>query len=67
MHRRHAHFVYDGALLEYNNDIRDSLSTAMHPYKCRSTIKTFLFDVNSSLHSIRTDDGSVTHDPSKKA
>ena len=67
VHRRHAQYVYDAALLEYNNDIRQSLSTALHPHKWWSTLKTFLFGVNSSLPPIRTDNGSVTYDPSKKA
>ena len=66
MHRRHAQSVYDAALLEYNNDIRESLSTALHPLKWWFTLKTFLFGVNSSLPLIRTDDGFVTYDPSIK-
>ena len=61
VYRRHA------VLLEYNKGICESLSTAMHPHKWWSTLKTFLFGVNSSLPPIRTDDGSVTYDPSKKA
>ena len=60
-------YVYDAALLEYNNGIRESLLTAMHPHKWWFTLKTFLFGVNSSVLPIRTDDGSVTYDPSKKA
>ena len=60
LHRRHAQYVYDAALLEYNNGIRESLSTAMHPHKWWSTLKTFLSGVNSSLSPI-----SVTYDPSK--
>ena len=47
--------------------VSESFSTAMHPHKWWSTLKTFLFGVNSSLPPIRTDDGSVTYDPSKKA
>ena len=66
MYRRYAQSIYDAALFEYNNNIRESLS-AMHPHKCWSTLKTFLFGVNSSLPLIYTDDGSVTYEPSKKA
>ena len=58
--------MYDSALLEYNKGIRESLSTAIHPHKWWSTLKTF-FCVNLSLPPIRTDNGSVTYDPSKKA
>ena len=58
---------YDVLVLEYNNSIPVSLSTAMHPHKWWSTLKTFLFGVNSSLPSIWTDDGSVTYDTSKIA
>ena len=54
MHRHHAQYVYDAALLEYNNSFRKSLSTAVH--KWWSTVKTFLFDVNRFLHPIRTND-----------
>ena len=57
MHRRRAQSVFDAALLEYNNSIRESLSTAMYPHKWWSTLKAFLFGVNSSLTLIRTDDG----------
>ena len=64
---RHAQSVYDAALLEYNNGICESLSTALKPHKCRFILKTFLFGVNLSLSSISTNDGSVTYDPSKKA
>ena len=53
-------------LLTYNS-IRESLSTAMHTHKLWSTLKTFLFGVNSFLTPIRTDDGSFTYDPSKMA
>ena len=67
MHRRHAQSVYDAAFLEYINSICESLSTALHPHKWWSTLKTYLFGVNSSLPPIRTDDGSVTYDSSKKA
>ena len=63
----HAQSVYAAALLEYSNGIRDSFSTAMHPHKWWSTLKTFLFDVNTSLPPIWTDDGFVTYDPSKMA
>ena len=52
-------YVYDAAFLEYNNGIRELLSTAMHSHKWWSTLKTFLFGVNSSLPPIRTDDGSL--------
>ena len=65
MHRRRAHFVYDVALLEYNNSIRDSLSTAIH--KWWSTYKMFLFGANSSLSPTRTADGTVTYDSFKIA
>ena len=54
VHRCHAQSIYDTALLEYNNSICESLSTAMHPHKWWSTLKTFLFGVNSSLSPIRT-------------
>ena len=62
-----AQSVYDEALLKYNKGIRESLSTAIFPHKWWSTLKTFLFGVNSSLPPIRTNDGFVTYDPSKKA
>ena len=67
MFRHNAQSVYDAALLEYNNSIHESLSTAIHPHKWWSTLKTFLFCLNSSLPTIRTDDDSVTYDQSKKA
>ena len=56
VHRCHVQSVYNAVLLEYNNRIRESLSTAMHPHKWWSTLKTFLFGVNSSLPPIRTDE-----------
>ena len=59
MHRRHAQSVYDAALLEYNNSIREILSPAMHLHKLWFTLKTFLFGGNFSLH--HTNDGSVRH------
>ena len=40
-HRRHAQSVYDASLLEYNNSIRELLSTAMHPHKWWATLKSF--------------------------
>ena len=65
--RRHAQYVFGIAHTEYNNGIRESLLTASHPRKWWSTLKTFLFGVNTSLPPIRTEDGSVTADPSKMA
>ena len=50
----------------HNNSIRESLLTGMHPHKRWSTLKTFLFGVNSSLPSIYIDYGSFSYDPSKK-
>ena len=41
MHRRHAQSVYDAALLEYNNSIRESLSTAMHPHSGGLLLRIF--------------------------
>ena len=67
VHRRHAQSVYDTVLLDYYNSILESLSTEMHSNKWWSTLKTFLFGVNSSLPPTRTDGGSVTYDQSKKA
>ena len=64
MHRRRAMSVFDAVSLLYNNGIHESLSKAMQWW---STLRTFLFGVNSSLSPIRTDDGTVTYDPSKKA
>ena len=63
----HAQSVYDVALLEYNNSIHEVLSTAIHPHKWWSRPKTFLFGVNFSLPPIRTENDSVTYDPSKMA
>ena len=60
-----AHNVYDAALLEYINNIHDTLSTAMHSHKWWSTLNIFLFGVISSLPPIRTNDGFVTYDSSK--
>ena len=65
--RRHTQSVYDAALLKYNNSIRESLSTAMHPRNWWSTLSTFLLGVNSTLTSIRTGDSSVTYDLFKTA
>ena len=62
-----AHNVYDAALLEYINNIHDTLSTAMHSHKWWSTLMTFLFSVNSYLPPIRTNNGSVTYNSSKIA
>ena len=67
IHRCHAQSVYDAALLEHNNSIRELLLTSIHPHKWWSTLKTSLFGVNSSLPLIRTNDGSVIYGPSKKA
>ena len=64
VYRRHVQSVYDVAFLEYKNSISESLS--MHPNKWWSTLKTFLFGVNSSLPPIKTDDGSATYDPSER-
>ena len=38
-----------------------------HLYKWWSTLKTFLFRVNTPLPPIRTQNGSVTFDPSEMA
>ena len=54
----HVQSVYDITLLEYTNSIRDPFSTIMHPHKWWSTLKIFIFVVNSS------DDGSITYNPS---
>ena len=43
MHRRHAQSVYDAALLEYNDSIRESLSTEMHPHKSLLLLYTIIF------------------------
>ena len=41
VHRRHVQSFYDAALLEYNNCIRDSLSTAMQPHSGGLLLKHF--------------------------
>ena len=43
--RRQAQLVYNNAQTEYNNLIRDSLSSATNSHKWWSTLKTFLFGV----------------------
>ena len=43
------HIAHIAALLEYNNSIRESILTAMHPHKWWSTLKTLLFGVIFSL------------------
>ena len=65
VYKCHVQSIYGVALLEYNNSVRDSLSTAMHPLKWWPTLKTFIFDVNSSLPLIQTDDSSITYVSSK--
>ena len=65
--RRRAQAIYNVACTEFNNNLCDSLTSAQHPHKWWSILKTFLFGVNTSLPSIRTEDGSLTYDPSEMA
>ena len=59
--------IYNTAYTEYNNSIYESFTSALHPHSWWSTLKTFLFDMNTSLPLKRTQDGSVTFDPSEMA
>ena len=51
-------------MLNIIKNICESLASASHLYKWWSTLKIFLFSVNTSHPPIRTQDGSVTFDPS---
>ena len=64
---RSMYSVYEAALLENNNVVRELLSTAMHLHKWWSPLKSFLFGVNASLSIIRIDGGFVAYNPSIKA
>ena len=53
MQRLHTQSVYDAALLKYNNSILKSNAST----QVVSTLKTFLYGVNSSLPPTWMDDG----------
>ena len=65
--RRRAQAIYNVACTEYNNSLCDSLTSAQHSHKWWSSLKTFLFGVNTSLPPMRTEDGSVPCSPSEMA
>ena len=61
--RRHIQVVYNTAYTEYDNSIFESLTSASHPHKSWSTLKTFLWrEYLTSTYS-----HSVTFDPSEMA
>ena len=66
-YRNHAKSVFDAAQSEYKLSVRESLSEATDAHKWWSHLKSFLFGINTTLPPIRTDDGSVTFDPSVMA
>ena len=65
--RDRAETVYIDAQSDYNNRIRASLADEAQPRKWWSSLKNFIFGVDSALPPIRLDDGAVTHDPLTKA
>ena len=65
--RAEAQSIYDAAEREYNNGIKETLSSTNQPHKWWSTLKAALFGVDSSMPPLLKVDGSVTHCPKEKA
>ena len=65
--RSEANIVYAAAEADYRQHLKFSLSGVSQPHKWWSTLKNFLFGVDSALPPLRKADGSVAFDPSIKA
>ena len=65
--RTEAQVVYASAEAEYRRHLQNTLSGASQPHKWWSTLKSFLFGVESALPPLRKADGSITFDPNIKA
>ena len=65
--RDHAQSVNEAARRVYNDKIRDTLAEASHSNKWWSSLKNFLFGIDSALPPIRKENGAVSFDPSVKA
>ena len=65
--RAEAQTIYDAAEREYNNSIKETLSSTDQPHKFWSTLKSALFGVDSSMPPLLKADGSVAHCPKEKA
>ena len=65
--RRRAQSVYSDAQQEYNNSLRVSLSGETQSHRWWSSLKSFLFGVDTALPPIRRNDGSLAYDPSDVA
>ena len=64
--RSEANIVYAAAEADYRQHLKFSLSGVSQPHKWWSTLKNFLFGVDSALPPLRKADGSVAFDPSIK-
>ena len=65
--RADAQSIYDTAEREYNNSLKETLSSTDQPHKFWSTLKSALFGVDSSMPPLLKADGSVAHCPKEKA
>ena len=65
--RSEANIVYAAAEADYRQHLKFSLSGVSQPHKWWSTLKNFLFGVDSALPPLCKADGSVAFDPSIKA
>ncbi|MEL7522543.1 MAG: endonuclease/exonuclease/phosphatase family protein, partial [Cyanobacteria bacterium J06553_1] len=65
--RAEAQFIYDTAEREYNNSLKETLSSTDQPHKFWSILKSALNGVDSSMPPLLKADGSVEHCPKKKA
>ena len=65
--RAEAQSIYDAAEREYNNSVKETLSSTDQPHKFWSTLKSALFGVDSSMPPLLKADGSVAHCPKEKA
>lgn len=65
--RAEAQSVYDAAEREYNNGVKETLSSTNQPHKWWATLKSALFGVDSSMPPLLKADGSVAHCPKEKA
>ena len=65
--RADAQSIYDAAEREYNNSLKETLSSTDQPHKFWSTLKSALFGVDSSMPPLLKADGSVAHCPKEKA
>ena len=65
--RAEAQSIYDAAERDYNNSVKETLSSTNQPHKWWTTLKTALFGADSTMPPLRKADGSITYCSKEKA